>query len=370
MTHAVPAGAAGRARRGRSTRVLSAVLAVAVAVAVFAYAVPQVADYGSAWAVLARLSWAQLALLVAATAASVVSYWPPLVAALPGLTLGQAAVNNQTTTSVANTVPGGGAVAVGLAYAMYRSWGFPPAGIARSVLVTGICNTLVKLATPILAVALLALTGRGGGALLLPALVGLAALAGTVALLGLLMWKQECARQLGGRLGLVVSWLRGLVRKPPVAGWAEAAVRFRGQTNALVARRWPALTSTTAVSHLSLFLVFLLTVRLVGIGAAEVSWAEAFGIFALARLLSAAPFTPGGVGVVELTYIAGLVLAGGPEIRAEAVAAALLFRLLSYGLQIPLGGITYLVWHRRISWRRPLPRPPALPHPALATLPG
>jgi putative heme transporter len=55
------------------------------------------------------------------------------------------------------------------------------------------------------------------------------------------------------------------------------------------------------------------------------------------------PITPGGVGVVELTYIAGLVLAGGSPIRAQAVAAALLFRLLTYVLQIPLGGVTYLI---------------------------
>jgi putative heme transporter len=357
-----------RRQGARILRIGSAAVAVVVVVGVFAYAVPQVADYGSAWAVLTRLSWAQLALLLAATVASVVSCWPPLAIALPGLTLGQAAVCNQTTTSVANTVPGGGALAVGLTFAMYRSWGFPPAGIARSVLVTGIWNALVKLATPILAVAVLALTGNGGGALLLPALVGLAALAGAAALAGLLMWKAEFARQVGDRLGAAVTRLRELARRPPVTGWGEAAVRFRGQSTALLARRWLALTVTTAVNHLSLFLVFLLTVRLVGIGGAEVSWAAALGIFALARLLSAAPITPGGLGVVELTYIAGLVLAGGPQLRAEAVAAALLFRLLSYGVQIPLGGITYLVWQRRTSWRRPRRHQPATAGPALATL--
>jgi uncharacterized membrane protein YbhN (UPF0104 family) len=35
------------------------------------------------------------------------------------------------------------------------------------------------------------------------------------------------------------------------------------------------------------------------------------------RLATAVPITPGGVGVVELTYIAGLVLAGGSPIRAR-----------------------------------------------------
>ena len=38
--------------------------------------------------------------------------------------------------------------------------------------------------------------------------------------------------------------------------------------------------------------------------------------------------------MAELTYIAGLVLAGG-GVRAAAVAATLLFRLLTDGLEIP-----------------------------------
>ena len=322
--------------------------------AVFAYAVPKFADYGSAWAVVTTLSWAQVLLLITATAVNVVSYWPPLVASLPGLTLGQAAVNNQTTSSIANTVPGGSVLAVGLACMLYRSWGFTSTGIALSVLLTGAWSSFIKLAMPILAVAILAMTGSGNGALLLPALLGLAALAAAVALFGLLMRSKEFARRIGAKLGVAASWLRRLAGRGPVTGWGDAAVRFRRQSNDLVARRWLALTITTTASHLSLYLVFLLTVRLVGITDAEASWAEVLGIFALGRLLSAAPITPGGVGVVELTYIAGLVLAGGAEIRTEAVAAALLFRLLTFATQIPLGGITYLIWQRRTSWRKPV----------------
>jgi len=44
-----------------------------------------------------------------------------------------------------------------------------------------------------------------------------------------------------------------------------------------------------------------------------------------------------------------LVSRGRP--RAAAVAATLLFRLLTDGLEIPLGGITYLIWLRNKRWR-------------------
>jgi uncharacterized protein (TIRG00374 family) len=77
-----------------------------------------------------------------------------------------------------------------------------------------------------------------------------------------------------------------------------------------------------------------------------VSWVEALAAFALVRLLSAFPITPGGLGVVELGLAAALVLAGGPE--APVVAAVLVFRVLTFALPIPIGGLTWWLWrHRR-----------------------
>jgi putative heme transporter len=339
MSATPTADAAARARRTRIIRIAQIGFSVAIVVAIFAYAIPKFASYSAVWEVLRTLTWPQLGLLVAATLFNLLTYWLQLMAALPGLTLGQAAVNNQTTTSIANTVPAvGGALSVGVSYAMLRSWGFSLAAITLMTLLTGIWNAFLKLGMPIVAVALLAITGSSTVALLIPALVGVAILVGAVVVFALLMWKKELARRIGAAAGAAWSWLRRLVRKPPVTGWDEAAVRFRRQSNDLVARRWPALTLTTLVSHLGLYLVFLLTTRLVGITATQVSWVELLGIFSLGRLLTAAPITPGGVGLAEITYIAGLVLAGGNQIRAQAVAAALLFRLLTYGLQIPLGG--------------------------------
>jgi len=156
--------------------------------------------------------------------------------------------------------------------------------------------------------------------------------------------------------------------------WGEAAVRFRKRTIQLVSKRWPMLTLATVVSHLGLFLVLLISLRFVGVSAQDVGWAEVLGDFAFARLLTAVPITPGGLGVVELAYIGGLVLAGRnhttaspEEFRAQVAAGVLLFRALTYGAQIPLGGITYLIWRQKKSWRKDpkeAPQEPAVPVPA------
>jgi uncharacterized protein (TIRG00374 family) len=104
------------------------------------------------------------------------------------------------------------------------------------------------------------------------------------------------------------------------------------------------------LSHVSLFIVLLIALRHVGVSDLEVGWGEALGAFALARLLTALPVTPGGLGVIELGLTAALVVAGGDEV--PVVAAVLVFRALTYLVQIPFGAITYFVWRQNKSWRR------------------
>lgn len=353
-------------RKKRAWRVVQLVLSIAIVVGIFAFAIPKVADYSAVWDAVTVMTWLELASLVAVIILNLVTYWPQQTAAMPGLTIAQAAVNSQSSTSIANTMPGGGVVAVGVSYAMYRSWGFTNAQIALSVLVTGIWNIFMKLGLPVVALALLAVEGRAGGGLV-AAVLGVAVLVAAIVLFALVLWKKEFARRIGSGLGRAASFLRKLIRKPPVDDWGEAAVRFRKQTIQLVAKQWVKLSLSTVVSHLALWLVLLLALRHVGVSSQEVSTVQVLGVFAFGRLITALPITPGGVGIVELGYIGGLLLAGrgladvAPEVfRAQVVAAVLVFRALTYGFQIPLGAFTYLIWRRNRSWRKAPPAEPEL----------
>jgi putative heme transporter len=344
-------------RKKRVWRVIQIVVSLAIAVAVFAYAIPKVADYSAVGDALGAMTLLELTTLFAVMVLNIVSYWPQQTAAMPGLTLGQAAVATQTSTSIANTVPGGGVVAVGVTYAMYHSWGFTNAQVGLSVLVTGIWNIFMKLGLPVVALALLAVEGRAGGGLLIAAVIGVGVLIAAVVMFALVLWNKDFADKIGTGLGKAASSVRKLIRKPPVEDWGEAAVRFRKQTIHLVSKGWLKLTLSTLISHLALWLVLLLALRHVGISAAELTTAQVLGVFAFGRLITALPITPGGVGIAELGYIGGLLLAGReqadvpPEVfRAQVVAAVLVFRTLTYALQIPLGAFTYLIWRRKKSW--------------------
>jgi uncharacterized protein (TIRG00374 family) len=339
----------GEQRQPAWRRALQITIGIALVGGIFAGVIPKVAAYSDVGRVLTRVGPWPLAALIGIAAFNVVTYWPQMMAAMPGLTFAQAAVNNQTTTAIANTIPGGGALAVGVAYTMFRSWGFTTAEIALLTGTTGIWNSLIKFAMPGVALVILSATGGVSGKLLMASLIGVGALVVSLVLLLLALWRASFARTVGRVLGRLLQPVRRLLRKRPVR-WEEAAATFRSQTIDLLRRRWVALTVTTLVSHVSLYLVLLASLRAVGVGASDVSWAEALGVFAFARLVSSFPLTPGGLGVVELSYIGGLVLAGGA--KPEVVAAVLLFRALTFGAQIPLGPVGYVVWRRRASWRR------------------
>jgi uncharacterized protein (TIRG00374 family) len=349
-------------RRKRAIRVIQGVLSALVMVAIFGLVLPKIASYADVWTTIRALTWIEMVSLIAATVFNLFTYWWQMQAAMPGLTFGQAAVSNQTSTTISNTLPGAGVIATGLMYGMFHSWGFRGSDVALLASTTGIWNTFMKLGLPIVAVALLAIRRQATNALLAPALIGLAFLAGSVALFAMVLWKKSLARAIGDRLGKIWSWLRRVFHKPPVDTWGEGAVRFRKQTITLVAGRWPALTITTVASHLALWFVLLLSLRHVGVSDHEVTTIQVLAVFAFIRLISAIPITPGGVGVVELGLIGGLYAAGSShadvpleEFRVQVTAAALLFRTLTFGVQIPLGAFTYLVWRRKKSWRKPQP---------------
>jgi putative heme transporter len=354
----------------RLVRLIQVVVSGVIVVGVFAFAIPKIADYGEVWGSLGGLTWIGLAALAAVALLNLLAYLPLMVASLPGLSFGQALVNNQACTSVASTLPGGGWIATGVSYSMYRSWGYTNTEIGLSTFVITVWNALVKLGMPLLALAGLLATGRASAGLLLPTVIGVLVLIGAIGLFVAVLWKQGLARQVGAGLGWMASRVRRVFRKHPVQ-WAEASLRFRGRTISLVSRRWPALTASTLASHTALYLVLLLAIRQVGISGTEIGWAQVLGAFAFVRLISILPITPGGIGLVELTYIGTLYLAGRhhadvpPDVfKAQVAAAVLIFRALTFLLQIPLGGIAYVVWERRKSWRKAVP-----PEPSLAAVP-
>lgn len=333
-------------------RIVGYVISVLIVIGIFWWAIPKYANYRDVWAAMKTLTPIETWSLVAATGFNLLTYWWANQAALPGLGIGKAAVLTQTTTTVANTLPAGGAIAIGLTYSILDSWGFSGTSVALYVGVTGIWNIFAKLALPMLALVFLALSGHLTPTYILAAVFGLIVLSVAVGLFAMLFRSEEFAIRIGNWLGRVASWFRRLRHKPPVTTWGDGAARFRRDTIVLVEHRWLRLSVFTVLSQVALFFVLLLSLRHLGVSEQEVSTAEGFAVYAFSRLLSAVPITPGGVGLIDLGYIGGLTAFAGEE-KAAIVAAVLLFRALTYAIQIPIGGFTYIIWRVKSDWRRP-----------------
>jgi putative heme transporter len=355
MSDDTPSASDERPAHSPMRRIASGLISLAIVVGIFVFAIPKVADYSAVWKAFESLTGLELAWLVGAMIFNMVTYWWANMAALPGLRFAQAAVITQTTTSVANTLPGGGAIAVGLTYTILKSWGFTGTDVTLYVGVTGIWNIFTKLGLPVLSIVFLVIAGQSGSAYVVAAVVGVIVLAVAVGLLTAVFASERLARRIGDGLGKVLSFFLRVFRKPPKTGMGDSAVRFRADTIGLVERRWLRLSVTTVGSHLALALVLLLSLRSFGVSEQDVSTAQVFAVFAFSRLLSAVPITPGGVGVIDLGYIGGLAAAAPPDEEAAIVGAVLIFRALTYGVQIPLGALTYLIWKAKKDWRRASP---------------
>ena len=349
VTGSAHQGGNARKSKRRWRRLLGVVASVALVAALLVGVLPAMADFGEVWDAIRSLTWLEATSLLVAAGWNVVTYQLIILAALPGLTLLRAFVVGQVSTAVTSTLPAGSAIGVGVTYAMFSSFGFGAGSIAIASVVTGLWNTFVKLSLPVVALALLTFQGRSNAALRSASVTGVVVLIGAIGLLTLIMLSELSARRAGERMGAIASRLVRPFKREPLQQWGAGFVRFRSQSIELLRRRWHLITLATVVSHLSLFALLLMSLRHMGVSSDTVTGAEALAAFAVVRLVTAVPITPGNLGIVEVGLAAALVVAGGDE--SLVVAGVLIYRALSYLLQIPLGLLAYIIWRSKKSWR-------------------
>ncbi|MBA2556310.1 MAG: flippase-like domain-containing protein [Chloroflexi bacterium] len=97
-----------------------------------------------------------------------------------------------------------------------------------------------------------------------------------------------------------------------------------------------------------------LVVQALGFGDIHLGMSGAFFVALVASLLTAIPFTPAGLGVVESAVVTILVLVYGVPVT-EATAIALVDRAISVLSIIVLGGIAYILSPKTKSRSRPEP---------------
>jgi uncharacterized membrane protein YbhN (UPF0104 family) len=299
------------------------------------------------------LSARQVGLLLAIWLLGLYAHTFTATAALPDLTHRQALQLNLSGSAVSNLVPFGGALGMGLNYAMVRSWGHGPGSFAPFTALTTLWNVLVKLALPVVALGLLV----AGGGLPTPGLA-LAALIATGTLVGVLLavvvaLASERAASVVGRLCQVIGTTGLRVAKSSrTLACEQAVLDLRHRMSGLLRSRWHRMLlgmTTYAVLQATLLWVIL---HMLG---SSLGIVPVFAGFSFGRLLTLLVVTPGGVGIAETGSAALLVALGGDA--AEIAAGTLLFTAITFALEIPIGGLWGLLWWRRsarTSWAKPV----------------
>lgn len=288
---------------------------------------------------LSRVTFSEVALLAGMWGLALFCYSFVLTGSLPGLRRRQAMTLNLTGSAVANVVPLGGAAGVGLNTLMLRRWGYAGKDIASFMMISNVWNILAKLAVSASVIGLLAV---GGLPIPLPASAARAVAISAAALVVLIIaaLASERVTALAGRVAdVVLAGVLRVVRAHRRTHLVSQLPAVRRVMLRVVRDRWP-LMSVGMVLFLGLQAGLLgMCLHLLG---NQVTVAAVLTAFAVDRLLTAVPLTPGGSGIVEAGTAAALVALGGAP--AEVAAAVLLYRAITFLLEIPVGGVWALGW--------------------------
>jgi uncharacterized protein (TIRG00374 family) len=292
---------------------------------------PRVVDIEPYWfaAMIATqiASWASMWLLQR-LAVDARSWWPVITSQLASGAFGR-------------VVPGGAAAAGALQYSMLVQ-----AGVSSSLAGIGIGVASIVLLATLAALPVLALPAVLLG-LAVPTRLWQAALVGVAVFVALLAAGAVLLASDRAVLGLGRLWIRigSRLRKrhPPPADLSERLLDQRDLVRRALGARWWEAVAGAAGRWLFDWLTLVTALAAVG---QHPRPSLVLLAFCAAQLLAQIPITPGGLGVVEAGMTGALTLIGVPA--GAAAVATLAYRLVSYWLALPAGGIAYLIHRRRV----------------------
>jgi uncharacterized protein (TIRG00374 family) len=294
----------------------------------------------ASWRSLRDLAWYWAAVALLAEALSFVALWELNRIALHLKSWFVVACTQLSGNTVGRIVPGGGATATAFSVGMLRRAGVDTGKAASALAASTILQIGTKLALPLLALPAIVAGAPVDRSLTTSAFLGAAVLVLLVAG-GVLAFAFDRPLELVGR---ATQWvLNGTIRRHnKIADLPEKLLAERDFVRTTIGRRWQLAVLSAAGNTAFDFAALLCCLRAVG---AEPRPSLVILAYAGSALLALIPFTPGGLGFVEAGLVGTLTLAG--VAADDALLTTLTYRLVSYWLPIPAGGVAYIAFRRR-----------------------
>jgi len=300
---------------------------------------PAVLDVFSSWPEVRGLDPFLMQLIVIAQGGVFACQWVLLHMALRERRWLNVVTSQLAATAASRVLPGGGAAANALQYAMLVRGGVPSATAASGLTAVSLMITGTVFALP--ALALPAVIGGTGidRDLARAAWAGAAALVLLVAAGALLLFKDGPLRTSGRLVQRAVDRLKRRERPPDEL--AERLLLERDVIRDVLTSDW--LKAVLATAGRWAFDYCSLLLALLAVGARPAPTAVLLA-FCVAQALALIPLTPGGLGFVEAGLTGTLALAG--VAAGDALVAVLAYRLAAYWLPLPVGAVAYVVHGR------------------------
>ena len=341
-------------KSSKTKTIVGGIITVIVLVLVFGIVLPQFGDYDQAWAAIQAMSAVALVILLLMTIFNIIAYVWPYQAALPSLKYRPAFTIRQTSFMISNVIPLGGAFGIAVQYAMLNFYKIGPGEATAGIGIVSAWNTFVTLSLPIFAAVGLVLIGQAQGAAFVVALIGIIAIVVVVVLVAAILKSPDTARKVGEWGDRAVKWAYGLLKKEPTFSVVDEVLKFRDSTVDVVTQGWLRITATSYLQQFMQFLILWAAVFAIqGAENAPVTFLEAFAAFAFGRLTTFIPLPPGGLGTTDAAITS--ILVGFGAVNADALAAVMVWRALTYFPQVFIGIGTYLYYKRQQAKALPAP---------------
>jgi uncharacterized membrane protein YbhN (UPF0104 family) len=312
----VPTTGPAQAVPSRRTAILRSAVVVGILVVVFGLILPRFVDYDEVLAAFRALTFLQVVQMTALASVAWVIAGVPFAVLIEGLSIARGAASYLILTGIGASIPLG-PWNMGILWVIVRGWGIKVQPATSGIALYGVTNQLARLATPVLAVILVV----------------------AVALMIAILRSDRAADWLGRTGQRAAAWVfarLNRVERPDVDG---AIHRFRDQLGGVIRRRGLAGLLAAIITQVTWCVVLIVALRIVGVSEDVLTAAEIFAVYALVNVITIIPMSPGGAGIPELLYIAGMTAIAGSGAEALITAGVFLFRLYQWFLPIPIAWI-------------------------------
>lgn len=330
-----------KAKLDKKKTIIGAIVTVFVLGLVFWGLSKQFGSFADAWAKIQQMTTIAVVSLAIVAVVNILVYPFPYQVAIPGLKYRPAFVIRQTSWMIAALVPAGGAVALALQYAMLASYRVSAAAATSGIAITSVWSFFMTFLLPVLGVLSISATGQLQSAWIWAGVIGAVALIAMVVVFALILRSESSAEKVGQWAQKIAEPIMHRFGKE--TDIPSSILAFRGQVVDVVKTKWISLTVTNLAVSFMQFMILFVAVRGVATDSeAQVSFAEIFAAFAISRLGTLIPLTPGGLGTVA--GVLGAMLAAFGMNQQDILAAVVVWQVVQLLPQAVTGIATLLTW--------------------------